>query len=184
MNNHLLPLYIIVCCLVFVPLQTRTIVAENEVPLMALVKAPGLQKDLKHSDAEFQKFQAIFNDLEKLVIEIDNGAEKLVVEMVGDIPEPNPQNVPAEVQEAIEKHFNSQADLVRKETQNVREKLRKTLSEEQYEKFSTRVVQVYIGLPDGYLFVDLFDALKLTDNQKQKLADHYKKRNRSRITVQ
>ena len=179
--KNLYLLFTVLVSLVFVLLQVQVIAAEHELPLMDLVKEPRLQKDLKLSDAEFRKFQDFFKDLEKLIVEIDNGAEKLVAEMAADIPEQNSQNVPTKVLEAIEKYFDSNADLIRKETQIVREKLRKTLSEEQYEKFSTRVVQVYIGQPEGYMFVDLFDALKLTDSQKQKLADHYKKHTIDRI---
>jgi len=161
-QKHLYSLLTVLTCLFLVLSQVQTVAAEKEVPLLlALVKAPELQKDLKLSDAEFQKFQSLFDGLEKIILEAES-----------DIAE---QEKKLESLEEIEKQLNTLSDRVRKETQNVREKLRATLSDEQYGKFSKRVVQVYVGMPQGYVFVDLFDALDLTDNQKQKLADHCKK---------
>ena len=163
-------LFTVLICLALVPSQARANVEENEIPLVALVKSPGLQNDLKLSDADFQKFQRLFSKLFQLTVEMDMNAS-----------EPKPGSDPIE---EISKYLNEQVGRIRKETQNVCKGLQQMLSEEQYEKFSTRVIQVYVGMPVGYVFVDLFDASKLTDDQKQKLSDHYQKHMLDRIRDQ
>ena len=132
----------------------------QDAPIMSLAKAPALKEDLKLSDADYQKFQTIFDNFEKTMAEMEK-------KMSGIDPD---KVTPQEV----EKYFHEQIELIENEAKSIRKQLQELLTAEQYEKFSTRVVQVYCGLPQGYIFSDLFDVLKLTDMQKQKLKAQYR----------
>jgi len=139
----------------------------QDVPVMSLAKAPALKEDLKLSDADYQKFQTIFSNLERIITEM----EEKISDMEEQMPGMNPDKI---TRQKVEKFFFEQIELIENEAKNIRKQLQELLTAEQYEKFSTRVVQVYCGLPQGYIFSDLFDVLKLTDTQKQKLKAQYR----------
>ena len=150
--------------------------AAEPAPILSLVKAPELKRDLKLSDEKHRQFLDLFKNLEELYQKIGQDIELVGsdIDLDSNLSRQEEEKLLLEIINEGKKLTLDFTENVEMEVKRIRKELPNVLTKEQYEKFSTRVIQVYAGRPLGYLYVELFDALKLTNAQKQELGLAYR----------